>query len=63
MSDKLNSKIIKNENDVFIMLDTLLEKKNTEWWNKFYSDREKPVPFFKNRRYTGFARETQGPIK
>ncbi|WP_143317935.1 class I SAM-dependent methyltransferase [Clostridium sp. HBUAS56017] len=48
MKDKLNSEIIKNDNDVFVMLDNLLEEKDNEWWNKFYSDREKPIPFFKN---------------
>lgn len=48
MSDKINSEIIKTENDILIMLDNLLEKRENEWWDKFYSDKEKPVPFFKN---------------
>lgn len=48
MTDKLNSEVIKNENDVFIMLDTILKKKDNDWWNNFYSNREKPIPFFKN---------------
>lgn len=30
------------------MLDNLLEKRDNEWWDKFYSDKERPVPFFKN---------------
>lgn len=48
MLDKVDSEIIKTENDVFIMLDTLLEKRDNVWWNNFYSDRKKPIPFFKN---------------
>lgn len=48
MSDKINSEIIKTENDILIMLDNLLEKRDNEWWDKFYSDKEKPVPFFEN---------------
>jgi 2-polyprenyl-3-methyl-5-hydroxy-6-metoxy-1,4-benzoquinol methylase len=48
MLDKINSEIIKTENDILIMLDTLLEKRDSEWWNDFYSDKDKPVPFFKN---------------
>lgn len=46
--NKLDSEIIKNENDLLSMLDNLIEKKYTDWWNNFYSDREKPIPFFKN---------------
>lgn len=38
--------IIKTENDILFMLDNLLEKRDNEWWDKFYSDKEKPVPFF-----------------
>ena len=48
MSDKINSEIIKTENDILIMLDNLLEKRDSEWWNNFYSHMEKPIPFFKN---------------
>jgi len=48
MLDKVNSEIIKTENDILIMLDTLLEKRDSEWWNNFYSNKDKPVPFFKN---------------
>jgi SAM-dependent methyltransferase len=48
MSDKINSEIIKTEDDILIMLDNLLEKRDNEWWNNFYSDKEKPIPFFKN---------------
>jgi len=48
MSDKINSEIIKTEDDILIMLDNLLEKRDSEWWNNFYSHKEKPIPFFKN---------------
>ena len=48
MLNKVDSEIIKTENDTLVMLDKLLEKRDNEWWNKFYSDKEKPIPFFKN---------------
>lgn len=32
--------------DTFQMLDTLLEKWDQAWWDGFYKDREKPIPFF-----------------
>lgn len=48
MDDKINSESIKMEGDVFLMLDEFLEKRDNEWWNKFYSNKEKEVPFFKN---------------
>lgn len=49
MSKLLNEST--NENiysiaDVMDMLDSLLRDSGS-WWDKFYSDREKPVPFFK----------------
>ena len=31
------------------MLDTLMEQRESKWWNSFYSDREKEIPFFKNK--------------
>ena len=46
MDDKINLEIIKTEDDVFLMLDEFLEKRDNEWWNKFYSNKEKEVPFF-----------------
>jgi len=48
MSAKINSEIIKTENDILIMLDNILEKRDSEWWNNFYAHKEKPIPFFKN---------------
>lgn len=48
MLDKINSEIIKTENDILIMLDNILEKRDSEWWNSFYSDKEKPITFFEN---------------
>jgi len=48
MSDETNSEIIKTEEDVLIMLDSLLEKRDNEWWDNFYSNKDKPIPFFKN---------------
>ncbi|HYF83483.1 MAG TPA: class I SAM-dependent methyltransferase [Clostridia bacterium] len=43
---EIDNEIIQSEDDVFTMLDTLLQRRDGEWWNKFYSDRNKPVPFF-----------------
>lgn len=39
--------IIKSQDDVYLMLDEILQKRDAEWWDCFYSDREKPVPFFR----------------
>ena len=46
MDLKLNEEVIKAESDVFKMLDDLLEQRDNEWWDKFYSNRSKPIPFF-----------------
>lgn len=48
MLDKINSEIIKTEDDILIMMDNLLEKRDGEWWDNFYSHKEKPIPFFRN---------------
>ncbi len=32
--------------DVLDMLDTLLEKEEREFWDEFWKDKEKPIPFF-----------------
>lgn len=48
MNDNIDKELIILENDVFVMLDSLLENRESEWWDKFYSDKEKPIPFFKN---------------
>jgi len=44
----MDNEIIISTEDALNMLDEILEKRNEEWWDKFYSDREKPIPFFKN---------------
>lgn len=41
----MNEVIITND-DVLDMLDAILQKRDSEWWDKFYSDRTRPVPFF-----------------
>ena len=46
--EKLKKELIVNEFDVLTMLDELLEKRDNEWWDKFYSNRDKPIPFFVN---------------
>jgi SAM-dependent methyltransferase len=39
--------VIYNNEDLYNMLDSLLRKEG-DWWNSFYSDRQKDIPFFKN---------------
>ena len=40
--------IIKNEEDIKVMLDSLLIRRDGEWWDDFYQDKEKDIPFFVN---------------
>ena len=44
----MNQEIVITSEDTLNMLDDLLEKRDNEWWNDFYSDRSKPIPFFKD---------------
>jgi len=37
--------VIYNNEDLYIMLDSLLRNEG-EWWNGFYCNREKDIPFF-----------------
>jgi len=46
MAEIIDFEIVKNENDVLDMLDSLLEQRESEWWSEFYSDQKKPIPFF-----------------
>jgi 2-polyprenyl-3-methyl-5-hydroxy-6-metoxy-1,4-benzoquinol methylase len=48
MTNEIDSEIIKNDEDMLTMLDNLLEKRENDWWNEFYSKKDRPVPFFKN---------------
>ncbi|MEG0611455.1 MAG: class I SAM-dependent methyltransferase [Clostridium sp.] len=48
MSSEIDNEIIITDKDTFSMLDSILEKRDSEWWDKFYLDKEKPIPFFKN---------------
>lgn len=48
MSTNVDKEIIISSDDVFKMLDEILEKRDGEWWNDFYSNRTRPVPFFKD---------------
>ncbi len=45
----VDAEIIINNDDVFKMLDDILEKRDSEWWDKFYSNRNKPIPFFNDK--------------
>lgn len=44
--DNQNKETIMNIDDVLHMLDGLLEKWDAQWWDEFWSDKEKPIPFF-----------------
>lgn len=44
--NKIDTEIILNNDETLKMLDELLEKWDQKWWNEFYSDKEKPIPFF-----------------
>ncbi len=43
MSD---SNIIITQEDTLTMLDALFEKRDGDWWDGFYQDHNRPVPFF-----------------
>jgi cyclopropane fatty-acyl-phospholipid synthase-like methyltransferase len=38
--------LIYSEEDILKMLDSLLRKRGGEWWDNFFSNRERPCPFF-----------------
>lgn len=48
LKNKIDEELIVTTEDTLKMLDDILEKRDNEWWNKFYSDRERLIPFFKN---------------
>ncbi|MGB8001362.1 MAG: class I SAM-dependent methyltransferase, partial [Anaerobacillus sp.] len=41
-------KVIQNQEDLLLLLDQLLEEEKPIDWDKFYSDRDRKVPFFVN---------------
>jgi SAM-dependent methyltransferase len=42
-------RFIYTTDDVLRALDDLLEARGGAWWDGFFADRSKPVPFFANR--------------
>jgi SAM-dependent methyltransferase len=42
----VTDKLILTMADVLEMLDGLLERRQGEWWDEFFADRDKPCPFF-----------------
>lgn len=46
MSMEREEKVVVTTDDVLNMLDDLFEQRDGSWWDGFYADREKPVPFF-----------------
>ncbi len=47
-TDIINQEIISSENEIYEMLDALLEPRDKDWWDNFYADKNKPIPFFTN---------------
>ncbi|MCK8058165.1 MULTISPECIES: class I SAM-dependent methyltransferase [unclassified Fusibacter] len=43
-----SEKIIRENHDVLTMLDELLEEREQQWWDDFYKNRNRKVPFFKD---------------
>ena len=41
-------RIIIDHEDVLKMLDKWMEKRDGEWWDHFYQDHMRPIPFFSN---------------
>jgi 2-polyprenyl-3-methyl-5-hydroxy-6-metoxy-1,4-benzoquinol methylase len=44
--NKLDNEIIMTNDDTLKMLDQMLEKWDKEWWDNFYKNKDKPIPFF-----------------
>lgn len=44
----MNREIIVTQADTLHMLDVLFERRDEKWWDTFYSDRNKSIPFFKD---------------
>jgi len=40
--------VISNADDTLKMLDGILAERGAEWWDKFYADRTRSIPFFVN---------------
>lgn len=45
----IDTDIIASSEDTFEMLDKMLKKWDEKWWNDFYKDKEKPIPFFTHK--------------
>lgn len=48
MSPGIDEEIIVTTDDVLNMLDSFFERRDSLWWDGFYADKEKPIPFFKD---------------
>jgi cyclopropane fatty-acyl-phospholipid synthase-like methyltransferase len=44
--NKINEEIITNEREMIEMINDYFDKKNKEFWDKFYLNRDKKIPFF-----------------
>lgn len=40
--------VIRNMSDTLSMLDAILAERGGAWWDRFYTDRTRPIPFFVN---------------
>ena len=45
---QMSEVIIQNNHDITLMLDEMLENKFGEWWNSFYADKKRQIPFLVN---------------
>jgi len=48
MESVIDSLIIRSKDDLYQMLDVLERKRESDWWDTFYTDKTKPVPFFRS---------------
>jgi len=39
--------LLRSKEDVYRMLDEFLQKRDAEWWDRFYADKSMPIPFFR----------------
>lgn len=42
-----DSPIIRSHEDVYLMLDDMFQRRDSDWWDDFYSDKSRSVPFFR----------------
>jgi len=48
LKNKFDEELIVTTEDTLRMLDNIIDRRDNKWWNEFYLNRKKEVPFFKN---------------